>query len=109
MFLIPSYFEPGGIVALEALRFGSVPVVRRTGGLNDIVKDFDGEKGSGNGFSFLAKDPWAFYGAITEALIIYNQPTLWKKLVTNCMSSDFSWDYAAKEYEKWYGQVFKGL
>ena len=105
MFLVPSYFEPGGIVALEALRFGSVPIVRRTGGLNDIIKDFDGEEGSGNGFSFLAKDPWAFYGAIVEALTFYNQPTLWKKLIKNCMSSDFSWDHAAKEYEKWYGYL----
>src|SRR5205085_7668819 len=53
MFLVPSIFEPGGIVALEALRYGAVPIVRRTGGLNDIISEFDLNSGRGNGFSFV--------------------------------------------------------
>lgn len=107
MFLIPSYFEPGGIVALEALRYGAIPIVRRTGGLNDIVADFDGEVALGNGFSFREKDSWAFYGAIIEALTIYNQPHLWKKLVQNALNCDFSWENAAKKYSNWYKQVYQ--
>lgn len=105
MMLIPSLFEPGGIIALEAMRYGCVPVVRRTGGLNDIVTDFNPNTKSGNGFSFDRIDSWALYGAIIEALTIYNAPSLWKELVKNCMDSDFSWDHAAREYDTWYKSV----
>lgn len=107
MMLMPSAFEPGGIVALEALRYGSVPIVRRTGGLNDIIADFDPRTGKGNGFSFMKKDSWALFAAIMEALTIFHQPALWRKLVYNCMAADFSWDHAAKEYEKWYVQILE--
>lgn len=107
MILMPSSFEPGGIVALEALRYGSVPIVRRTGGLNDIVQDFNPKTGRGTGFSFMKKDPWALYAAVIEALTVFNQPALWKKLVYNCMIADFSWEHAAKEYEKWYMQILE--
>jgi len=107
MMLIPSAFEPGGIVALESLRYGSVPIIRRTGGLNDIIQDFSVKNGKGNGFSFHKRDPWALYGAIVQALTVYQQPTLWKKLVYNCMVADFSWEHAAKEYEKWYIQILE--
>lgn len=107
MTLIPSIFEPGGIVALEALRYGCVPIVRRTGGLNDIVTDFSLKAKTGNGFSFRQKDPWALFGTIIEALTIYKYPKLWKSVVTNCMSSDFSWDHAAVEYDAWYRRVVR--
>ena len=100
--LMPSLFEPGGIVALEALRYGAVPLVRKTGGLEDIVSDFDLVTGKGNGFSFSQKTPWALYGAIVKALTVYKQKGLWLKLVANCLSRDFSWDQSAKEYEDWY-------
>ncbi len=65
---IPSVFEPGGIIALEALRYGAVPLVRRTGGLNDIVTEFDPKTRNGNGFSFYHKDPWGLYGTMIRAL-----------------------------------------
>ena len=107
MMLMPSLFEPGGIVALEALRYGSVPIVRRTGGLNDIISDFDPSSKLGNGFSFKRRDPWALFGTIVEALTIYKQQKLWKALVTNCLSCDFSWEHAAKEYESWYRRIVK--
>jgi starch synthase len=97
-------FEPGGIVALEALRYGAVPVVRRTGGLNDIVKDFH-SNGEGNGFSFTGKDEWSLYGAIVVAMTVYENKVMWNKLVKNCLQADFSWDFAAREYQKWYTQV----
>ncbi|HVF69332.1 MAG TPA: glycogen/starch synthase [Xanthomonadales bacterium] len=108
MMLIPSLFEPGGIIALEAMRYGCIPIVRRTGGLNDIVTDFNPNTKLGNGFSFNRVDSWALYGAIIESLTIYNAPSLWKELVRNSMLSDFSWDNAATEYDKWYKSVVTG-
>ncbi|MEO6509087.1 MAG: glycogen/starch synthase, partial [Patescibacteria group bacterium] len=103
--LMPSEFEPGGIVALEALRYGAVPLVRKTGGLADIVTDFDPRTGEGNGFSFKEKDPWVLFGKIVEAINIYKQQPLWKQLVQNCMTEDFSWHHAAKEYDRLYKKM----
>ncbi|MGI8420512.1 MAG: glycogen synthase [Candidatus Levyibacteriota bacterium] len=103
--LIPSIFEPGGIVALEALRYGAVPVVRRTGGLNDIITDFNPNTGKGNGFSFANKDEWSLYMAIVEALTTYKNTDLWRKLIVNCMLGDSSWEHSAKEYSEWYRKV----
>ena len=107
MMLIPSNFEPGGIVALEALRYGCVPIVRRTGGLNDIIQDFNSKTKKGNGFSFQKKASWALYATVIEALTIYQQPHMWKKLVYNCLTADYSWEHSAKEYEKWYEQIME--
>lgn len=103
--LIPSIFEPGGIIALESMRYGCVPIVRRTGGLNDIITDFNPNTKSGNGFSFKSIDSWALYGAIIESLTIYASSALWKELVRNCMLSDFSWDHSAKDYDSWYKRI----
>ncbi len=100
--LMPSTFEPGGIVALEALRYGAVPLVRRTGGLNDIIKDFNPVTKKGNGFSFKHNDPWELFASMIEMLNIYKQPLLWKRLVHNCMSYDFSWKYSAQQYIELY-------
>lgn len=100
--LLPSLFEPGGIVALEALRYGSVPIVRRTGGLSDIIVDFDPSSEKGNGFSFSTKDAWALQSVIVVALTTFRNKKLWKKLVTNCLSEDFSWEKVAKLYKDWY-------
>lgn len=105
--LLPCMYEPGGIVALEALRYGAVPLVRRTGGLNDIITDFTPVTKKGNGFSFINNEPWEFFSAITEMLTIYKQPNLWKRLVHNCMSYDFSWKYSASLYEKLYENVLE--
>ena len=103
--LLPSMFEPGGIVALEALRYGAVPIVRRTGGLNDIVQDFEQQSGEGNGFSFRGRSEWSLYASVVRAKTIFENKKLWHKLVKNCLQADFSWDFAAKEYQKWYLQV----
>ena len=105
MIIIPSIFEPGGIVALEALRYGCVPIVRRTGGLNDIITDFNLTSKDGNGFSFKNKDSWSLFGKIIQALTIYGYPKIWKTLVKNCLESDFSWSNAASEYDAWYKRV----
>lgn len=103
--LLPSMFEPGGIVALEALRYGAAPIVRRTGGLNDIITDFEPTEESGNGFSFSSKTDWALYGAIVSALTTFENKRLWNRLVANCLNADFSWEHVASEYQKWYRQV----
>lgn len=105
--LMPSLFEPGGIVALEALRYGAVPIVRRTGGLNDIVTDFDPVSGRGDGFSFREKDAWSLYGAIIEASTTYKNTKLWRTVVENALHKDYSWDQAAKEYVKWYRRMIE--
>ena len=102
MLLMPSLFEPGGIVALEALRYGAIPIVRRTGGLNDIIEDFNPETSRGNGFSFDHIDPWSLYAIIIEALTIYKQKSLWKNLVKNALTCDFSWEHVSQEYVSWY-------
>ena len=103
--IMPSIYEPGGIVALEALRYGAIPLVRRTGGLNDIIVDFNPVTKKGNGFSFKQNSPWQFFEAIIEALTIYKQPLLWKRLLHNCMSYDFSWKYSALKYQQLYVDV----
>lgn len=105
--LLPSLFEPGGIVALEALRYGAVPIVRRTGGLSDIVVDFNAHSEKGNGFSFTTKDAWALNSAIVTAMTTFQNQRLWKKLVFNCLSADFSWQKVAKEYQKWYRRAIE--
>ena len=103
--LIPSIFEPGGIVALEALRYGAIPVVRRTGGLNDIVTEFEPGKKTGNGFSFTEKSSWSLYGAVARAESYFYHSKLWGKLVKNALAADFSWKNAAAQYEEWYEQA----
>lgn len=107
MFLIPSMFEPGGIVAVEALRYGAVPIVRRTGGLNDTIEEFNPNTGQGNGFSFTNKDSWELLIAIVRALTVFEQPSLWKRLVSNCLKCDFSWDHVAKLYFDYYRKVIE--
>ena len=105
--LIPSIFEPGGIVALESMRYGAVPIVRSTGGLADSVVSFNPKTKIGNGFTFEKASPWSLFATMVRAQVIYQQPTLWKKLVINSMKSDFSWKVTAGEYQQLYLQVIK--
>lgn len=105
--LIPSVFEPGGIVALESMRYGAVPIVRKTGGLADSVINFDPQTKTGNGFSFKEFSKWSLFATLVKAMTIYQQPTLWKQLVTNAMKSDFSWKITAIDYHNLYNKVIK--
>lgn len=102
VFLLPSRFEPGGIAAMEAMRYGAVPVVRSTGGLADIISDFDPQKNIGNGFSFQNYSEWALFAAIIRALENYKNPKLWQEIVKRAMREDFSWEKSARKYEDLY-------
>lgn len=107
--LMASSFEPGGIVAFEAMRYGSVPIIRRTGGLNDAVADFNPITGKGTGFSFDSRTPWALYGAIIEAATLFTQKDVWNKVVGNCLRYDSSWEHSARKYVEWYKHVLYSL
>lgn len=103
--LMPSKFEPGGIVVMEAMRYGAVPVVRATGGLSDVVVDFEPDQKTGTGFSFHDYHPISLYGSITRALEMYKMPSLWKKLQMSVMKCDFSWDAVAEKYGDLYSRA----
>ncbi|MDA8236032.1 MAG: glycogen synthase GlgA [Clostridia bacterium] len=103
LFLMPSKFEPCGLGQLISLRYGTIPIVRATGGLKDTINEFDGETGKGNGFSFVPYLPADLLGAIKRGLTLFrNQPEQWGKLVANALREDFSWDRSAKEYIRLY-------
>ncbi|KKS32570.1 MAG: Glycogen synthase [Candidatus Amesbacteria bacterium GW2011_GWA2_42_12] len=98
MVLIPSKYEPGGIVALECLRYGCIPIVRATGGLADSVIDYDPTLNTGTGFSFKNYSSMSFLAAIVRGLETYKAPNVWKKIIKRAMEQDFSWDKSAKKY-----------
>lgn len=98
MLLLPSKFEPAGIVVIEGMRYGAVPVVRATGGLADMVKDFDIENNTGTGFTFREFSELSFFGAVTRALEIYRSGTMWGGIVKRAMQADLSWDASAQKY-----------
>ncbi|HHY47040.1 MAG TPA: glycogen synthase GlgA [Firmicutes bacterium] len=98
MFLMPSLFEPCGLGQLISLRYGTIPIVRETGGLKDTIHDYEPERGIGNGFSFREYTAQALVDAIKRALAIYRDRTRWEKLVNSAMESDFSWNKSAVEY-----------
>ncbi len=98
----PSRFEPCGIVQIEAQRYGSVPIVRKVGGLADTVENFNSLTGDGTGFVFTDFDEFSLFGQIVRAVELYKNKPLWSKLIHNAMKSDFSWQYSAKEYDKLY-------
>lgn len=103
--LYPSRFEPCGVVQLEAMRYGSIPLVRNIGGLRDTVTPFDSVTLKGTGFVFDEFDDYALYGEIVRALEIYKNKQVWRRLQNNAMQADFSWIYSAKEYEKLYARA----
>ena len=103
MFLMPSKFEPCGLGQLIAMRYGTVPIVRATGGLADTVTEFNPTTGSGNGFVFYEYNARELYAAIARALKLYrDNPDAWQRLVRKAMSMDFSWARSAVEYLQLY-------
>jgi len=102
MFLMPSRFEPCGLGQLISLRYGTIPIVRATGGLADTIQDFDPNAQTGNGFVFEAYDHWDLYAQVVRALETFRQPALWRRLQANAMSSDVSWGNSAQQYVRLY-------
>lgn len=100
--LVPSKFEPCGIVQLEAMRYGAVPIVRAVGGLADTVQNFDSQTGEGTGFVFRDFDRWELFAQIVRAYENFHHPEVWRKLVKQAMGSDFSWTVSAKKYFELY-------
>jgi len=99
MFLMPSRYEPCGLTQMYSMRYGTVPIVRSTGGLVDTVVPWDETAGSGTGFRFEAPDGTGLMWAIDQALSVYQRRPDWQRLMRNGMSRDFSWDRSASQYD----------
>jgi starch synthase len=106
-FLIPSKFEPCGITQMQSMRYGSIPIARKTGGLADTVKEFVPEEEKGNGFVFKEYNPFALFESIIQARTSYNFKESWKKLIKRAMEENFSWEKSAQEYIKVFKKTIK--
>lgn len=100
MFLMPSLFEPCGIGQLLALQYGSIPIVRAVGGLDDTIISYPNEKATG--FKFLGYNGWDMLNEIKHAISVYQNKQEWEKIVSNALKCDFSWEKSTKEYFKIY-------
>lgn len=107
MFLMPSKFEPCGLGQLIALRYGTIPIVRETGGLADTVVAFNEYVPSGNGFSFAHFNAHDMMHVIRYALDMYQLPQAWDFLVGEAMNSDFSWTRSSKIYKQAYRKILR--
>jgi len=105
MFLMPSRYEPSGLNQLYSLRYGTIPIVRATGGLKDSVTDFDPSTGSGSGFTFTEYDGTALLAAVDRALAVFRQKDRWAGLMANAMAADYSWGRSAGEYLSLYQRL----
>ncbi|MEA3186659.1 MAG: starch synthase [Chthoniobacter sp.] len=103
--LIPSHFEPCGLSAMYSLKYGTIPIARASGGLHQIVTDYDPTTGGGNGFLFFDYRPEALWDTIGRAKKVFADAATWKQLMQRAMECDFSWEGAAEEYEK----IYRGL
>jgi starch synthase len=104
IFLMPSLYEPCGLNQMYSLRYGTVPVVRATGGLADTVTDADVEE-DGVGFSFTAYDEDAMMEALERALSAYRDPERWREIVKRGMTKDLSWGVSASKYMDLYREA----
>lgn len=102
LFLMPSRYEPCGLNQIYSLRYGTVPVVRATGGLDDTIEPYDARSGQGTGFKFEEYSGRAFLQAVREALAVYQDKAAWRRLQTNGMAQDYSWNTSAAAYARLY-------
>ena len=102
MFLMPSRYEPCGLNQIYSLAYGTVPVVRATGGLDDTIEPFEPKAGKGTGFRFQAYEGRALLACIRQALRTFKDQKAWRKVMLNGMGKDFSWKTSAAEYAKLY-------
>lgn len=103
--LMPSRYEPCGLTQMYALRYGTIPIVRATGGLVDTVQPFDPITGRGTGFRFMRPDGTGLIRAVSQALAAYEDRRIWSRLMENGMQADFSWDRSAAAYVDLYREA----
>jgi starch synthase len=103
--LIPSQFEPSGLGAMYSLKYGALPVARATGGIQEIIEDYDPTLDRGYGFLFFDYSSEAFWDAIKRAWEMFHDEPLWTTLMERAMARDFSWDAAAEKYERLYSEL----
>lgn len=107
IFLMPSVSEPCGLAQMIALRYGTIPIVRETGGLKDSIQPFDVESEKGNGITFQSVNAHDMLGAIQRALSLYWDKEKWNKIINNGMNTDFSWKTSSKNYIRLYQEMLK--
>jgi starch synthase len=105
IFLMPSLYEPCGLNQIYSLKYGTVPVVRATGGLDDTIDEWNPEQGTGTGFKFSGLSPSALLGAIDRALRAFENRQSWRKLMLNGMARDYGWPQPAREYAAVYEEA----
>jgi starch synthase len=103
--LIPSQIEPSGLSAMYSLKYGALPVARATGGIQEIIEDYDPTLGAGFGFLCYEKTPDAFWDSMKRARELFHDKTTWTTLMERAMARDFSWSEAAARYESIYGEL----
>jgi starch synthase len=106
-FLMPSKYEPCGLNQIYSLKYGTIPIVRATGGLDDTIVNYDPATGKGNGFKFNRYDAQEFLNQIKVAIGFYFQPKHWKQLLQNAMAEDFSWQRSASSYLQLYQKAME--
>ena len=102
MFLMPSHYEPSGLNQMYSMKYGTVPIVRATGGLDDTIEEWDAEEGTGTGFKFSGVNPLDLLAEIDRAIEAFHDKKSWQKLMRNGMARDYNWSVPAKEYVKVY-------
>ncbi|MDM7461056.1 MAG: glycosyltransferase, partial [bacterium] len=107
MFLMPSRFEPCGLGQMISLRYGTIPIVRQTGGLADSITPYDPLRGVGNGFVFREYKPNALYEAIRQAVESFGDASAWQALVPRVMRQDWSWRRSADAYAALYSEALE--
>lgn len=105
LFLMPSKFEPCGLAQMICLKYGTLPIVRETGGLKDSILSYNEFEQVGNGFSFTNYNRNDFMYTIRRALSFYNKPEIFQKIINNAMQCDFSWTASSKKYKEVYESI----
>lgn len=103
--LVPSRVEPAGLSAMYNLKYGALPVARATGGIHEIIEDYDPTSDNGYGFLFYEYSAEAFWDAIKRAREIFGDRELWLKLMERATAREFSWETAASRYEDLYREL----
>jgi starch synthase len=102
MLLMPSRYEPCGLEQLSALKYGTIPIVRAVGGLEDTVEDYNQNRDQGTGFKFKEYDGGKLLQTLQKALSIYRDKPRWRRLMQRAMNQDFSWEKSAFQYQTLY-------